>query len=361
MPTNKNAVLRYKVLDELLSDRNHYYSRQDLMEKVNAALDRMGLRPISKRSIELDLHDLEMGPFYASYEEGRINDKRYIRYDDPSFSIFSKKLSRDELALLSSALDTLGQFKGLPNFEWLDSLKEKITSEGDLNDELGRKIIEFSSNPYLRNSNFMATIFSAISNRQVIRIRYSKFRDKNVKVFTLSPYRLKQYNDRWYLVCRNHMFESLSVYPLDRIMSIDIVFDEAYIDIDPDEIDEHFEDIVGISYYPNEPVKTITLALSQESFPYVDTKPIHGSQAIPSDEHQIELHSKYPIVPPDWTFMTLECRTNKELVTTLYSLGPDLIVLAPEELKKSIMERLTASIHNYIDNESIRERRVRED
>ena len=35
MPTNKNAFIRYKYLDELLSDRNHYYDINDMTEKVN--------------------------------------------------------------------------------------------------------------------------------------------------------------------------------------------------------------------------------------------------------------------------------------------------------------------------------------
>ena len=33
MPANKNAVVRYRILDELLSDRHHYYTRKDLLEK----------------------------------------------------------------------------------------------------------------------------------------------------------------------------------------------------------------------------------------------------------------------------------------------------------------------------------------
>ena len=35
MPVNKNAFIRYKYLDKLLSDRHHYYDINDLTEKVN--------------------------------------------------------------------------------------------------------------------------------------------------------------------------------------------------------------------------------------------------------------------------------------------------------------------------------------
>lgn len=35
MPANKNAMTRYKILDELLSCRYHDYSLDDLTEEVN--------------------------------------------------------------------------------------------------------------------------------------------------------------------------------------------------------------------------------------------------------------------------------------------------------------------------------------
>ena len=41
MPTNKNAMTRYKILDELLSCRYHNYSLEDLTEEVNKRLSDM--------------------------------------------------------------------------------------------------------------------------------------------------------------------------------------------------------------------------------------------------------------------------------------------------------------------------------
>ena len=38
MPTNKNALTRYKYLDEMLSDRHHFYDIHDLTEKCNEKL-----------------------------------------------------------------------------------------------------------------------------------------------------------------------------------------------------------------------------------------------------------------------------------------------------------------------------------
>lgn len=42
MPSNKNAVSRYKFIDELLSDRHHYYDIHDITERCNKSLIEMG-------------------------------------------------------------------------------------------------------------------------------------------------------------------------------------------------------------------------------------------------------------------------------------------------------------------------------
>ena len=38
MPTNKNAQLRYQILDRCFSDFHHKYFIEDLLDKVNDAL-----------------------------------------------------------------------------------------------------------------------------------------------------------------------------------------------------------------------------------------------------------------------------------------------------------------------------------
>ena len=85
MPANKNALIRYRFLDELLSSRVSYYTREELWNKVNERL----VSPVSKRCIEKDLVDIQ-DEWGIDYEE--IIDeygKRRIHYADKSFSIFN--------------------------------------------------------------------------------------------------------------------------------------------------------------------------------------------------------------------------------------------------------------------------------
>ena len=121
MPANKNAMTRYKILDDLLSNRYHNYSLDDLTEEVNYRLSEMypDTNGVVRRTIEKDIFYLEYeGPFLVDIERYTVDAynkekqksyaKQCLRYANPAFSIFKKQISADEESLLSEALDLLG-------------------------------------------------------------------------------------------------------------------------------------------------------------------------------------------------------------------------------------------------------------
>ena len=55
MPTNKNALTRYKYLDEMLSDRHHFYDIHDLTKKCNEKLIDAGLISVGVLGIKIPL------------------------------------------------------------------------------------------------------------------------------------------------------------------------------------------------------------------------------------------------------------------------------------------------------------------
>ena len=359
MPSNKNAVIRYMYLDDLLSDRHHYYTRTDLYEKCNERLRLDGYPEVSKRTIELDLVDLEYAPFYMEIDQSTVVDgKHIIRYKDQTQSIFSKQISADEKRLLAEALSTLGQFSGLNNFDWLEDLQAKLSNpkafggHGGTNDSDTRKIISFSSNPYLRNQNLLGGLFSAISNRVVVSVAYKKFDTDTPSTFIVYPYHLKQYNDRWYLICNSvgddhfpYRSDFVMNLPLDRIESYSPVYDIEYKDCAVD-LAERFDDIVGVTYYEDRHLEIILFAISKQAVNYIRTKPLHSSQIELSSERQEEMHFKYPHLT-GYVFFTLECIPNYELHSLLYSYGSKLVVLTPDWLKEEMKEEVRKQFESY--------------
>lgn len=342
MPANKNALIRYRYLDELLSSRGRSYTRQELTDRINEHL----VSPVSKRCVEKDLIDIQ-DEWGIEYDERVYNGKKYIRYSDPAFSIFNKELSSEERTLLKSVLNTIGQFDGLPNFEWLEAMRIKLSkgsksamSSGEFEDD-NKKIIEFGSNHYLKNSNMIAGLFQHIASKQVIHIEYLPYQAETNISEIVSPYRLKQYNNRWYLLCSRMSDGKFCNYALDRMVSFKPVVGIEYKAC-PLEIDEHFDDIIGVTFIEDEPIETIVFAGSPKDIQYIITKPLHWSQKRPVDVKQMELHIKYPNVPEDWIFLTIECKFNFELITTLFSFGERIIVLSPEKVVESIKYKLKA-------------------
>lgn len=353
MPANKNAMTRYKILDDLLSDRYHCYSLDDLTEEVSNRLAEMypDTNGVVRRTIEKDLYYIEVeGPFlaeieryqqpYYNKEKGKDMLKQCLRYARPGYSIFKKEMSDDEKYLLSEALSILGQFEGIPNLEGLDTLRQGLGVE-----ESDRKIISFTKNP-LENSTLLGELFTAISHKQVIELHYHKFSsmDKELKV-VVHPYLLKEYNRRWHLFAAADDTGKLLNFALDRIISVVPLPSYEYVEYDGD-INERFDDIIGVTSFDNEPVNKILFWVSNQSKDYVATKPLHDSQIMFRGEKEKHLREQYPQFS-EGAFFQIECKYNYELIRELTSFGPELVVLGPERIVKVTKARLQEMTEKY--------------
>ena len=344
MPANKNAMTRYKILDELLSSRYHNYSLDDLTEEVSERLKEMypNTKGVVRRTIEKDINYLEYeGPFMVEIERysapgfSKERQKSYIkqclRYSNPGFSIFKKALSDDEEYLLKEALSLLGQFEGLPNLEGLEGLRIEL---GVKNDD--RRIISLAKNP-LENSNILGELFTAISHRQVIELHYHRFKDAdNILTVNVHPYLLKEYNRRWFLIAAAESDEKLLCFAIDRMDGVEPLPSHNYVNYDGD-INERFEDIIGVTLNEG-PVQQIVFWVSDRSKDYVETKPLHESQRHIKAELADQFRNEHPVLEGG-KFFRIDCIENYELIRELSSFGKDLVVVQPVEIRDKVVER----------------------
>ena len=343
MPTNKNAFIRYKYLDRLLSDRHHYYDINDLTKKVNDMMERDLLdMSVGRRTIEKDLVAMQCAPFSAPIEPVKKDGKNIYRYTDSSFSIFREEMSREERNLLREVLSTIGQFDGLANFEWLENFKIGLGLEER------RQIISFSNNPYLQNSNLLGTLFDQISNEVVICLSYHTFSDPTIREIVFHPYLLKQYNDRWFLLGAADNDKKILNFPLDRIDNVEPLPDKEYTEC-PEDLSELFEDIVGVTLYTDRPVEHILCWVSDASKGYIDTKPIHGSYTPLKGGKEQKFRSEFPQLEGGM-FFTLDCINNYELIRELCSYGKDLLVLRSDGIvADEVRKRVCEMNEKYLD------------
>lgn len=349
MPNNKNAMTRYALIDSMLSNRHKAVSIQDITDYVNTHLQEYGVNgSISKRCIEKDIEYLEWNsPFSVEIERysidataanDRVYRKRCLRYVDPTFSIFKKKLTEDEKAVLESALTTLGSFDGLENFKWLAELRKQLKLEERT------PAISLSKN-LVENSTLLASLFSAISNNSVVRLTYRKFLDSNEHMVIISPYLLKEYNRRWYIIGGAYDTNRILNFALDRITNVGFLAGYKYKSCEID-LEERFEEIIGVTFNEDALLTQILFWVSEEMKGYIHTKPLHGSQIHIKGAKADKLHIQYPqFLYGD--FFTIECRENFELIRELTAWGEDLIVLTPISLRNKILERIDRMVDRY--------------
>lgn len=352
MPTNKNALTRIVLLDKLLSDRYHAYSIQDMTNYLNKELPQYGQENgVTKRCVEKDIEYLEYKfPILIEFDRysvdahsvksDKVYKKRCIRYADPTFSIFKGKLTDEEKGLLTVALSTIGSFDGLDRFGWID----------DLNKRLGlveqQPIVLMSKNVKdNENKTFMAELFSAIRARSVIQIEYKLFNTSEVREVILSPYLLKEYNQRWYLIAGADDTGNILNFALDRIVSIKMLPGYEYR-LPPEDLSERFEDIIGVTYYEGALVHKIICWTSDKSAPYIQTKPMHSSYTPITGEREIAIRAKH-IVPSGGALFSLECMENYELIRELCSFGGDLKVISPQPIVNAVKHRIKSMAEIY--------------
>lgn len=335
MSTNKNATIRYQALNQCFQNPGRTYYIDDLIEACNDSL--LEIDPnstgIKRRQIFDDIKFMrDSKGFNAPIESYKDGKKAFYRYSDLSFSINNQPLNEREALQLKESLTTLSRFKGLPQFEWVDEMKARLEVSFRLKSE--EKVIEFEENQYLTGKENIGVLYDAIINKQVLKIQYQPFKRDGSMLMILHPYFLKQYNNRWFLFGKNGDAKSITTIALDRIESIQLV-SEVYLPNMEINFEEYLDDVVGVSVPTDGIVEKVILKIDAESWPYIKTKPIHGSQKIK------EQTSKYTIIE-------LQVIPNYELETLIFSYAENIEVVGPETLRKKISERAFLLKEKYI-------------
>lgn len=284
---------------------------------------------IKTRTLRSDINYIRTRAAEAGVDVESVDDGNgyYYRYTEPDFSIFKRGLGEEDLAQLKETILMLQRFKGMPNFDWMSELVVKLEDRLNLRG-VSRSVVGYDENKAYTGLDWFQDIFDAIINKSVLHIQYKTFSDV-VYDWTIHPYYIKEYNNRWFLFGLNE--EQCTIYniPLDRIENMEQI-NKEYIPSDVG-FESFLDDVVGVSVFPREK-ELIRLQFSEHRFPYVLTKALHQSQRIVDYDNQI---IEINVIP------------NNELEALILSFGKDVEVISPIEYRQQIQEVIRESYEKY--------------
>ena len=325
MPTDRNKLLRYQVLDRCFRDTSRIYRIGDLLDCCNQEYRRRDMKLVSRRTIQLDLQTLQDEPYNVEFDPAMRADRCY-RYSDTTFSLAVLRLTEPNRDALSRTIEVLREQYGdadeqNPQWQWMLITLQAIADGRPL--ETTEPFVSFENNEAFSGNVHFSVLLESIINRHPLIVRYKPYQRSEAKVLKIHPYYLKQYNSRWFLFAAEEGREGIINLALDRILRIR-QWRHSYCESDVD-FTTYFDDMIGVSRNASMPIEQVTLRVSNARYPYIETKPFSEKQRIiRHDEHTHTI--AFPI------------RVNNEFVSKILSYGPDIEVLQPVHLRQQIAQ-----------------------
>lgn len=332
MPKNKSAIIRYKIIDQMLTNGKSATKK----ELADACQEKLGIS-VSLRTIENDIYAMRYSEglnYFAPIEYSQENTG-YI-YSDFDYSIDRIPVNDEDLNKLRLAANLLKQYGKVNAFQVFSGTIDKVIRlinyhKMQLNDN-SIDFIEFEKNPPKLGMEYIDQLIPLIRAKRVIHIRHHSFWQDEVQLFTVHPFYLKEFKFRWYLVGYCEERNDIRIFGLERIRAIEsLPFHSFTHKIFNPEL--YFEKFIGVNVPAGEPVR-IVLRFKNKVGKYILTQPIHKSQKLIFDKG--ETH--------DFEYLL---SINHEFIGVILSWGANAEVIEPASLRARVKAMLQENLKSY--------------
>jgi predicted DNA-binding transcriptional regulator YafY len=337
MPINKNALIRYKVLDACLRNRQRKWTLDMLVDKVSDALyEYEGIsKGASVRTVQYDIQMMRSDKL--GYNAPIVvTDKKYYTYEDPKYSITNLPISHADMQKMSEAVEMLKQFKGFEHFKNLGDVVQKLEDYVYASSGKQHPIIHFEKNDRLTGIHFLDQLYKAIQDKKVLLIEYKSFKADTSNVLTIHPWWLKEYKNRWFLFGAKDDTTTILNLALDRMIKIEPADHIHFAPSIVPSVDDYFKDVIGVTVGKNTRPEHVKIWIDAANAPYVETKPLHRSQEI------LQRNADGSIL------ITIKVQLNFELEREILGFGASMTVISPARLRKRISDTISRQYQNYI-------------
>jgi len=256
-------------------------------------------------------------------------DNRGFYYDrsyEQPFELPGIWISPGELQALLTARQVLGNVQpGLLEGE-LESLQGRITS---LLQQKGVEPESGDSRIHIQHvagravpARMFQDVLGALLQRQRLKIRYHGRRRDKESERVISPQRLTQYRNSWYLDAWCHQAQGLRSFALERVREQTLV-DEPAREVKPGELSAHFDQSYGIFSGPAEHLAE--LRFTPEMARWIAEENWH-----PDQQGGFEADGTW--------LLKLPFSNSRELVMDILRYGADVEVIGPDFLREAVAQ-----------------------
>ena len=313
MPVDKKVTERHIILDDLFRSSDGMTYAQ-----LQKELGDKGII-VTTRTIQKDIAFFKSN-YGASFKYGlRKSHSALVRYTDTTKSLLDKGAIAEKILEISKEIKTNNDL--YPHFVLASEIIQHLCAGNSI--EGFYDAVDFGDNIDLKGIELFGDILRAIVNKQCITFTYKPYTKSPIPL-TVSPYRLKQYNLRWFLICKTKGVDYYSFDALDRIEGNIAHSNAEYEEMDRTCLDGLY-DTIGMKYALNDsiPAEDVVIKVKKGRYRYIESKPIHRSQELIEDKD-------------DTLTLRLHVKVNPELVSSLLSFGDDVEVLEPLKLREDI-------------------------
>ncbi len=192
--------------------------------------------------------------------------------------------------------------------------------------------ISFDTGGGLKGIENLKPLLKAIKDNRKISFTHFNFHTEKSRKYTLKPYLLKEYQNRWYIIGIIGGCNEFRTFGIDRIENLEIKTETFKPDkkLNPIEI---FNQTIGLVYSENK-AQTIVLSFTSTQGKYIKTLPLHSSQKILiDDENECRI--------------SIDVVLNFELMQQILKHGDAVKVIKPELLVNKIKENLKRTLKKY--------------
>ncbi|MBD5313183.1 MAG: WYL domain-containing protein [Bacteroides sp.] len=179
---------------------------------------------------------------------------------------------------------------------------------------------------------YLSQVISALREHHPLHFTYRPYTRVNpTRDVVIEPYFLKIFRQRWYVTGRNTRDNAIKTYALDRMEDVSIGSD-TFVPDPTFDAEKFVRDSFGIIFTQAEPHLVVIRATARQA-KYLRALPLHHSQ-------REEIHDAFS----DFHY---HLRLTQDFVQELLSLGADVKVISPPELRAMVTEGLRKALEQY--------------